>query len=325
MPLTRDKSIRLHDYASDDVLGAIHARTGPTPQIELGYEAEIGTIWLTLAPEPRPVFTFELLSSVNKVQRAVHTLWNSGVSSKSPIKFLAYLHKQVGPISTLGGDIEFYLDCIAKGDRARLREYARLSVEGIIWNDSCLRGSAITVAAAPRGVVLGGGIDAPRSCNIMIAERQASFSYPEVKFNHFPIGAVAVLSRYVAPRVAHEILAGGKEYSAEEFARIGVIDAVVGEGESDAWIRNYITGNLRTHAAQLALFQAFSRRVARPFEEELDDLAKRWTEHMMRLTPIEIAHLQKIVVAQDHFLSRSFREAEMAKRKAEAVQQGTNA
>jgi DSF synthase len=316
-------AIALDGYPDQDVIGQIKAKTGQTPQIELRYEAEIKTVWLTLAPEPRPVFTFELLASVNKVQRAIHDLWGPEAHTKSPIRFLAYLHKQVGPISTLGGDIEFYLDCIARGDRAGLDEYARLSIAGIIWNDSCLRGSAITIASAPRGVVLGGGIDAPRSCNVMIAERSASFSYPEVKFNHFPIGAVAVLSRHVAPRAAHEILSAGKEYSAEEFARIGVLDAIVGEGESDAWVRRYITENLKTHAAQLALFQAFSSRVAHSFEEELDNLAKRWTDHMMRLTPVEISQLQKIVIAQDHFLSRSLREAERSRQKSQTAQPET--
>ncbi|HUO54464.1 MAG TPA: crotonase/enoyl-CoA hydratase family protein [Rhodoblastus sp.] len=306
-------------------MGVLREHTGPTPQIELAYEAEIKTLWLTLAPEPRPVFTFELLASVSKVQKTVHALWGPALYAKSPIRFLAYLHKQIGPISTLGGDIEFYLDCIAKGDRPRLEDYARLSVEGIIWNDSCLRGAAITIAAAPRGVVLGGGIDAPRSCNVMIAERQASFSYPEIKFNHFPIGAVAVLSRYVEPRVARQILTGGKEYSAEDFARIGVLDGVVGPGESDAWVRKFIAENLKTHAAQLAIFQAFSTRVGRLFEDELHDLARRWTDHMMHLTPTELAHLQKIVLAQDVFLSRTFRELERAKRKAEASPEETRA
>ena len=87
---------------------------------------------------------------------------------------------------------------------------------------------------------------------------------------------------------------------------IGALEAVVGEGESEAWLRRYATDNLKIHAAQLALFQAFYKRSAGAFEEELADLAERWVDHMIRLTPIEISHLQKIVKAQDHFLLRAF-------------------
>ncbi len=293
-------------YTGDEVVGLIKQQAGELPQVELAYEPEIKTLWLTLAPEPRPVITLAMMTSLNKVQRAVHALWGPDKYPQSPIRFVSHVAKANSPICTLGGDLEFYLECISKGDFASLEEYAMVSIESIKWSASSLRGSAIT-AASVHALALGGGIDAPRSCNVMIAERRASFSYPEIKFNHFPISAVAVLSRIVGPRVAQNILASGKEYTADEFANLGVLDAVVDDGEGVASLRKYAVENLKTHRARLALFQAFYAQSGEAFEDELNHLAQRWIEHVARLTPLEISALQKIVSAQDMFLSRMFK------------------
>lgn len=294
------------NYTNDEVLGLIRQHAGELPQIELAYESAIKTLWITLVPEPRPVFTLDMMTSLNKVQHAIHALWSPDDYARSPIRFVSHIGKAGSPIFTLGGDLEFYVECIAKNDFASLEEYARISIESIKWNASSLRGSAITTVSV-HALALGGGIDAPRSCNVMIAERRASFSYPEIKFNHFPISAVAVLSRIVGPRAAQEILTSGKEYPADEFARLGALDAVVDDGGGAAWLRKYATENLKTHRARLALFRAFYEQSGEAFEEELTRLAKRWTDHIARLTPLEISALQKIVAAQDMFLSRMFK------------------
>ena len=308
MPFPANSQISVTSYADDDIVGSIEQYAGALPQLELAYEPQIKTLWLTLAPEPRPVFTLDMMTSLNKVQRAIHALWGPDKHPQSPIRFVAHRGRANSPIFTLGGDLEFYLECIAKNDLAGLEEYARISIESIIWNASCVRGAAIT-AVSVHALALGGGIDAPRSCNVMIAERRASFSYPEVKFNHFPIGAVAVLSRVIGARATQDILFSGKEYSADEFAGIGVLDAVVDEGQGEAWLRKYAAENLKTHAARLALFQAFYAHGGEVFEEELRRLAKNWVEYIYRLTPLEISYMQKIVSAQDFFLSRLFKNS----------------
>lgn len=293
-------------YTGDEVVGLIRRQAGELPHLQLAHEPAIKTLWITLAPEPRPVFTLDMMTSLNKVQRAVHALWGPDKYAQSPIRFVSHVGRANSPIFTLGGDLEFYVECLAKSDLASLEEYARISIESIKWNASSLRGAAITTVSV-HALALGGGIDAPRSCNVMIAERRASFSYPEIKFNHFPIGAVAVLSRAVGPRAAQEILISSKEYTADEFAKLGALDAVADDGEGAAWLRKYATENLKTHRARLGLFRAFYEQSGKAFEEELDRLAKRWTEHMSRLTPLEISALQKIVSAQDMFLSRMFK------------------
>jgi DSF synthase len=299
-------SSKLGELDAAEVLGAIEREAGVLPQIELFYEPPIKTVWLTICPQPKPVFTYDLLRSVTAVQKAIWTLWGASESYRaSPVRFLAFRAK--GPIFTLGGDLDFYLDCLAKGDRAALAEYARVSIEGACWNASSLRGSVITLATI-QGKALGGGIDAPRSCNVMIAEQQASFCYPEVKFNHFPITAVSILSRRLGPQSAHKILNSGDEYTAEQFEALGGLEAIAPTGEGENWLRRYATETLPMHAARLSLFLAFHRR-AGDLDEELRPLGQMWAERMMRLTPMEISKLQRVVQTQERLLQRVFARA----------------
>jgi DSF synthase len=298
--ITRPKDIEI---SSAEVLDEIHHKTGPLAQLKLEYDQAIKTLWVTIAPEPKPVFTFDLVSSVYRLQTAIVSLWGRDRCVQSPIRFFAY--RAAGPIFTLGGDLDFYLDCIAKGDKSALQEHARLSIEGVLGNASSLSGCAITMATI-EGKGIGGGIDAPLSCNVVIAEEQTSFSYPEVKFNHFPIAAVAVLSRRIGPRAAHRLLASGAELSASQFEAVGVLDAVVPTGHGEAWIRKYATETLPMHGARLSLFEAFHRRRAEEFRTELHFLAKAWSDYMLRLTPVEISRLQRISLGQDRMLHHMY-------------------
>ncbi len=294
--------------APDEVVAAVRHHAGALPQIELAYEAEIRALWLTIKPEPKPVFTLDLLTSVGKVQQAIWALWGKGAGDRhgaernAPVKFLAF--RGAGPVFTLGGDLDFYLDCLAKGDRAALMDYARVSVEGASWNASGCRNTVITLSTI-HAKAIGGGIDAPRSCNIMVAERGATFSYPEVKFNHFPITAIPVLARRVGDRVAEEVLMSGLEFDAYEFASRGLLEAVVEPGAGEDWIRSYCRETLPMHTARRSIFSALHAR-HRHFEEDLRYNAELWVDCMMRMPPTEIAKLQRIAQMQERMLQRMY-------------------
>lgn len=292
-----------------EVIGQIRDRAGPLPQIALEYEPELKLLWLTIKPEPRPIFTLQLLESVGNVQRALRDLWGAREAyQRSPVRYLAF--RGTGHLFTLGGDLEFYLECLAKGDRAGLEAYMRASVNGACLNASAIEGSVITISTIHAKAV-GGGIDAPRSCNIMIAERNATFGYPEVKFNHFPITAVSVLSRHVDRATAMDMLMNGGEYSAEAFAQRGGLEAVVDDGTGEQWVRNYARETLPMHSARLALFVAFHTRQG-DMRAELEHQGKLWVDAMMRLAPMEISRLQRVVQAQDRLLMRTYKKLQQA-------------
>ncbi len=288
---------------SCEVIDAIRHRAGFLPETQLAYEPEIKTLWVTIRPELKPVFTLQLLDSLVKIQTAVSALWGAPDQyQRAPVRFLAF--RGTGPFFTLGGDLDFYLDCLAKNDRAALAEYARLSSAGAVMNASGLNGLVVTMSTI-HAKAIGGGIDAPRSCNVMIAEEQASFVYPEIKFNHFPITAVAILSRRMGARAAEQMLLSGEEMSAQAFMDAGGLEAVVPSGTGEAWIRKYAHDSLPIHAAKTALFSAFNRR-AGDLKEELEHLGQIWTDCMLRLNPSAISKLQRIAQTQDRMLARVY-------------------
>lgn len=283
---------------SPDVLDAITRWTGPLPQITLNYEPDIFTLWITLRPEPKPVFTLPLIESVGRVQEAVMGLW--GDASDRPVMYLAY--RSAGRIFSLGGDLDFYLDCLRANDRDGLSRYADSATSVIRLNRNGLGGRVITLTNV-HGKAIGGGIDPARACNVMIAEEGATFSYPEINFNHFPISAVPVLSRHTGPVVAEKILLSGAEYSAEAFCEMGAVDAVVPSGAGDDWIRRFAKATLPSHSARVKLMSAFSEQ-AGDLYGPLTACAQSWADHIMSLKPVEIARLQRIAAAQERLLGR---------------------
>lgn len=298
---TSDQAVA--ELATGEVIEAIRHQAGFLPEVQLAYEPDLRLLWVTIKPELKPVFTLQLLDSLGKVQQAVMDLWGAPEQyHNAPVRFLAF--RGTGPFFTLGGDLDFYLDCLAKNDRPALAEYARLSVEDALRNASGLNGLAVTLSTI-HAKAIGGGIDAPRSCNVMIAEEQASFVYPEIKFNHFPITAVGLLSRRMGPRAAERMLQSGEEMSAAEFMAAGGLEAVVPTGTGEDWIRKYAADSLPIHAARTALFSAFNRRAGN-LREELEYLGQLWTDCMLRLHPSAISKLQRIAQTQDRMLSRVY-------------------
>lgn len=287
-----------------EVEGAIRLAAGPLPQVALVYEAPIRTLWLTIRPEPKPVVTPQLLESVVRVQRAVMMLWGGeGRSASSPVRFLAL--RGEGAVFSLGGDLDFYLDCLAAGDREALEGYARLAVECACRNANGLGGLVVTLAAV-HGRATGSGVDLARSCNVVVAEESASFAYPEVRANLSPVAAVGLLSRCMGVGEARDLLMAGETHAAEDFHRLGGLDAVVPEGTGEARLRRYAADALPTHAARTALFAAFHRR-AGSLDDELSHAAELWTESLLRLCPQDIARLQRLARAQERGLARLYR------------------
>lgn len=280
------------------VLERLRALTGPTPQISLDYEAEPKLLWITLRPEPKPVFTLPAIESVLKVQSAIRDLWSRG--GDGPVRFLAY--RAHGPVFSLGGDIDYYLDCLATNDREGLRNYAAAAAKVIEHNWSGIEGRVITLATV-HARALGGGIDPARACNVMVAEEAATFCYPEINYNHFPISAVPILSRRAGFIEAERILMSGRDYTAQEFAERGVLDRVVQPGAGEDWIREFARTNLSTHLARVSIFEAVNRQAGN-LVAELSTAVSAWVDHIFALKPLEISKLQRIAAAQERMLGR---------------------
>jgi len=90
------------------------------------------------------------------------------------------------------------------------------------------------VIAAVNGYALGGGCELAMACHIRIATSNAIFGQPEVKLGLIPgYGGTQRLPRLIGRGRALEILLTGKNVSADEALRIGLVNAVCEPGELD--------------------------------------------------------------------------------------------
>ena len=84
------------------------------------------------------------------------------------------------------------------------------------------------VIAAINGVALGGGCELAIACDIRIASERARLGQPEVNLGIPPgWGATFRLARIVGEGVAREMIFSGRQLSAEEALRVGLVNAVV--------------------------------------------------------------------------------------------------
>jgi enoyl-CoA hydratase len=88
------------------------------------------------------------------------------------------------------------------------------------------------VVAAVNGFALGGGCELAMACHLRVAARNAVFGQPEVKLGLIPgYAGTQRLPRLVGKGRGLEILLTGRNVSAEEAERIGLVNMMCDEGE----------------------------------------------------------------------------------------------
>ena len=82
--------------------------------------------------------------------------------------------------------------------------------------------------AAIRGYALAGGVELAIACDLRVASEDARLGFPEVKIGIFPgAGGALRLPRIVGGGAARDLLFTGRQVTAEEALRIGLVDRLV--------------------------------------------------------------------------------------------------
>jgi|TARA_B110000014_G_scaffold246253_1_gene218827 enoyl-CoA hydratase/carnithine racemase len=87
--------------------------------------------------------------------------------------------------------------------------------------------------AAINGFAMGGGLECALACDIRVAENQTKLALPEPKVGLLPCGGgTHQLPRLVGEGWAKRMILGGEQLDANQALKIGLVEEVVGSGES---------------------------------------------------------------------------------------------
>jgi DSF synthase len=262
-------------------------------QLEVRWEAALGTLWTHMTPVARPNFDRAMLRDFQRWQAEI------GREFADPDEGLKYLvlGSRFPRVFNLGGDLELFARFIDKGDREGLVRYGRDCVSILHNNMRRLELPIVTVALV-QGDALGGGFEAVLSFNVVVAEKGSRFGLPEIAFGLFPgMGAHSLLSRKVGLARAEEMMLSNRLYTAEEMHEMGIVHILAEPGCGEAAVRTYIEKNGRRHAGHRGIYQASS--LADPITlEELNSIVEVWADSALCLSDADRTLMRRLGSAQ---------------------------
>ena len=153
----------------------------------------------------------------------------------------------------------------------------------------------LTTIGVINGVCFGGGFELALTCDILIAEKNARFAFPELRLGIIPgFGGIPRLKRETPNGVVRDLLLTGRSINAKKAQAVGLVSQMVpvGEGLRAAWAT----------ARQATKFDREAARTCKKFMKPLPvaELAQE-KEHFVRLAsrPLLKLALKKFVESDD--------------------------
>lgn len=269
-------------------------------QLRVNYDKDLRAMWSRWAPEPRPCFNPALLADIRSYY---DYLASTGarvdcMGEEHPLEYVVLASGTPG-VFNLGGDLDLFKQLIDARDRQGLLRYGRACIDVLYRNYLGHELGGVTTVSLVQGECLGGGFEAALSSDVIIAERNSRFGFPEILFNMFPgMGAYSFLERKIGQKGAEEIISTGRIYSAEQMLALGVIDAIAETGQGEAGVADLIRSRSRSRNG-LAALAATRRRVHRIEFSELLDVVQIWVDSALRLTSRDLKLMQRLVSRQN--------------------------
>ena len=263
-------------------------------QLEVSWDEALGTLWTFMRPRGRPSYNLDLLDDFHAWQRGILARF---VDNPSELRYLLLGSRTPGVFS-LGGDLNLFAEKIHERDRGALVAYGKSCVRILHRNMNGLGLPMITIGLA-QGDALGGGFESLLSFNIIVAEKEARFGFPENMFGLFPgMGAYSLLARRLGAAMAEEMILSGRMYTADEMKDAGLVHIVTEAGQGIEAARDHITRSKRRHTGSRAMFEA-ARAVAPISLAELDRVVEIWADACLELRDRDLKVMQRLVSAQN--------------------------
>ena len=264
------------------------------------YEAERRTVWMMLRAQPRPCFNHALIEEIMNLSWLVRQsgfavdFWVTG--------------SLVPEMYNVGGDLQFFVECIQNGRREALRAYARACVDCVHAASRGFDTGAITLAMV-EGSALGGGFEAALAHHFVLAQRDARLGFPEIAFNLFPgMGGSSLVARRSGMKLAEELIYKGESHTAEWYEQHGLVDVLYEPGQSYVSVRTFIDTLRPKLNGVRAMLRARTRVLQLP-RSELMDITEDWVDAAFCLEPKDIAYMERLVMLQNRHHAAGLRKA----------------
>ena len=263
-------------------------------QLDVSWDDPTGALWTFMRPRGRPSYNLDLLEDFHAWQRGIIAAFEN---RPYDFRFLR-LGSHTPGVFNLGGDLDLFAAKIRDRDRQALVAYGESCVRILHRNMNCLGLPMVTIGLA-QGDALGGGFESLLSFNVIIAERDAKFGFPENIFGLFPgMGAYSLVARRVGAAFAEEMLLSGRIYTAEEMKDVGLVHILAEPGQGIAEARDYIERSKRRHTGSRSIYQ-IGREVNPITLTELDRIVQVWADACLQLRDRDLKVMHRLVSAQD--------------------------
>ena len=267
--------------------------------MSLEFEPEYRMVWARFKYAERPCMSEALLQDVARAQQIVSKKaaeeYELGDGHRLQYQVLA---SDLKGVFSLGGDLARFITLINQKNRTALRQYAKACID-VLYPSATSYGLPFTTISLVQGEALGGGFEAALSANVLIAEKQARFGFPETVFGLFPgMGAFSFLARRLNPGLAKRVIASGKVYTAEELYEMGVVDLLVHDGEGQQAVYEYIQHQRHRSSGFFGLDKVVEQYNPLTYTE-LSDVIDLWVDTAMQLSQKNLKLMHYLVQAQE--------------------------
>lgn len=268
--------------------------------VELEKQA-FNTLWVTMQPNTinnSYNFSLPLLHALKELTQTIKNNHGNWVDGNEHVPVHYAVMKSAHPdYFNLGGDLNYFRNCIRERDKNSLHLYSKLCLD-IMYDWSTSTATSMTTIALVQGRALGGGFEAALSADYLIAEEQSTFGFPEIMFGLFPCtGGMSLLARRIGIHKAEQMLTTPRIYSATELFGLGLIDEICPQGEGTVTAEKFIRMHSKKRSARMALQRAKQRMAALDYSE-LTKVVEEWVELAMQLSEEELRVMDMLIMMQ---------------------------
>lgn len=254
-------------------------------------------IWATFLHPGRPVFTTGLLEDFHASQEIVADLLEYDQHpEEEQIRYLIVNSALPGAFC-VGGDLAHFLELIQAGDRDGLSRYAHACTD-MLYRSVEGYSKPLCSICLVEGDTLGGGFELALAADVLVAEKNARFGFPETQFGLFPgMGAFSLLSRKINPALAKRLITSGNLYTAAELYDMGVVDLLAEDGRGEEMVHHYI----KRRQPRESGYQAIEKIMAQHHpitHRELSNIVDLWVDTAMELSEKNLQMMRYLLKAQ---------------------------